>query len=188
MKMYCINLERSPDRKAHCEKLFASLKLNVQFWPATDGQKLTPPDNVRGCALSHLFIWRHILRQKINKPVLILEDDCQLYGASVFRALDTINYPHYDVYMLGYWNPNGVPDKRTQIDGKWMMIEGGDYRSTVAYVVNGAKASKKLLNHCPGNTHIDLEIYEAIREQKLHALFSAPIPCVTQGGFVSTIG
>jgi len=78
-KIYCINLERRPDRKAESQAQFDALGLDVEFIKAVDGKELAPPDKINtgelGCILSHVKIYKDA-EAKGYKRILILEDDC----------------------------------------------------------------------------------------------------------------
>ena len=190
MKIYCINLERSPDRRAYCENLFAEMGADVLFIKGIDGQHLTPPNNIKGNFDSHRLIWNKIAHTNSPEPVMILEDDCIMDTGVLILAeyLKRAYHISYHVAMFGYWNPSGAPDTSIMIDTKFKVIYGGDYRSTVGYVVNGAKTARLLLKTLPNKDFIDIELYRAIREDKIKAIFTAPGPVIHQGGFHSTIG
>ena len=82
MKVYCIHLERRPDRKARVQEEFDRESLDVEFFPGTDG-KVHAPDDILisksewGCADSHIRVWRDIV-EKGHEMALILEDDVRL--------------------------------------------------------------------------------------------------------------
>lgn len=147
MKTYCINLKRSPDRRAHCEALFADMIMDVEFIEGLDGLSFSPPNTILGNFLSHELIWLKIIASKSTEPVMILEDDCEFESNAMVAAHYLQNSPHiaYDVAMFGYWNPSGAPETTFLIDPKFRVIYGGDYRSTVGYMVNGHLSARKLL-------------------------------------------
>jgi GR25 family glycosyltransferase involved in LPS biosynthesis len=82
--VYCINLERRPDRKRSASEQFAIHGIeNVEFIKATDGKLHAPLDieitpSEWGCADSHIRIWRDIL-EKGYETVLIFEDDVRIH-------------------------------------------------------------------------------------------------------------
>lgn len=84
-KIYCINLDRRPDRWKECELEFQKHNLSVERIPAIDGN----PDNLSmkmkmphqenkpgiiGCNLSHLKVFKKALQDGAN-TFLVLEDD-----------------------------------------------------------------------------------------------------------------
>ena len=74
--IYCINLERSKDRRLDMEKEFEREELDVEFFKACDGRAIGK-DGVFGCAQSHLQVWRDAMEHGYDK-VLVLEDDAKL--------------------------------------------------------------------------------------------------------------
>lgn len=76
--MYCINLERRPDRKAKMRMEFEKAGLDVEFFKATDGgYEGHISSSEYGCADSHIRIWKEI-HQKGLEWALVFEDDAQL--------------------------------------------------------------------------------------------------------------
>ena len=79
---YCINLERSKERRASAQKQFETHGLDVEMFNATDGNleapsKLFITKTEWGCAMSHVRIWRDIV-EKGYETSLIFEDDVVL--------------------------------------------------------------------------------------------------------------
>lgn len=79
MKVYCINLERRPDRREKVEEEFQREGLeNVEFFTATDG--CDHPRMNRGecgCTDSHIRVWRDIV-DRGHPWALVFEDDARL--------------------------------------------------------------------------------------------------------------
>jgi glycosyl transferase, family 25 len=97
MKVYFINLDRSQDRRKHIESNLRKLGVDAERVSAIDGKtltkeyisevynekkclkkhrkKLTP--NEIGCALSHLKIYKNIVKNNLD-GAMILEDDVKL--------------------------------------------------------------------------------------------------------------
>jgi GR25 family glycosyltransferase involved in LPS biosynthesis len=79
---YCINLERSKERRASAQNQFESHGLEVEMFNATDG-KLEAPSKLFitksewGCAMSHVRVWRDIVENGYETS-LIFEDDVVL--------------------------------------------------------------------------------------------------------------
>jgi glycosyl transferase family 25 len=77
-KIFCINLDRRPDRWDACSELFKKENMIVEKFSAVDGTLLehnTPLSNGQvGCYLSHYNLLLHCLEKKYNQ-VLIFEDD-----------------------------------------------------------------------------------------------------------------
>ena len=91
-KIYCLNLDRRADRWEKVSKEFSKISINVERWPAIDGNNLTESDMIfidekissnigkienkyaLGCLLSHLQIVKDA-KEKGHKKILIFEDD-----------------------------------------------------------------------------------------------------------------
>lgn len=77
-KIYCINLDRRPDRWGLVQEQFDKHNIKVERFSAVDGN----PDNIKtnivsghvGCVLSHLKIIKKSKEQKL-KNFLVFEDD-----------------------------------------------------------------------------------------------------------------
>mmetsp|Transcript_90572 Transcript_90572/g.270232 ORF Transcript_90572/g.270232 Transcript_90572/m.270232 type:complete len:335 (+) Transcript_90572:39-1043(+) len=97
--VYCINLDRRPERWSFMQQQFAHLRLPAQRWSAVDGRTINVPelaemgliakealpryylpdeqklfgtdltDGGIGCALSHMMIWRDILSRRDEASV-----------------------------------------------------------------------------------------------------------------------
>ena len=97
--IYCLNLERSKDRRLAMEKQFEHEELDVEFFKACDG-KAMGKDGIFGCAQSHINIWKDIV-SKGYENVLILEDDVFL-EKDFKRYLEVLEPPEkWDILYLG---------------------------------------------------------------------------------------
>lgn len=74
--IYCLNLERSAERRKNMEKEFEKEELEVEFFKACDG-KAIGRDGVYGNAESNIKIYKDIV-EKGYENALILEDDIEL--------------------------------------------------------------------------------------------------------------
>ncbi len=89
-KIYCINLDRRPDRWQQASNQFDAFCLNVERFPAIDSNdfKVKYPTKAAacGCALSHYFL---IERAKLLglKAIMVFEDDVELSGDFVNELL-----------------------------------------------------------------------------------------------------
>jgi glycosyl transferase family 25 len=93
MHAYVINLARSPDRRRHMVEQLARTAVEYEFVEAVDGRELDLSDaelfdpavvgtesyrpGAAGCALSHLRVYRSIVRAELEHA-LVLEDDVVL--------------------------------------------------------------------------------------------------------------
>ena len=113
VKIYCINLERSKERKAGMEAQFLDQNLEVEFFKAFDGREMditeehmkerTNPGEY-GCLLSHFEIWKDMVAKGHEKAV-ILEDDIQL-PPNFESKLKNLKLPDkWDIIYLSYTSP-----------------------------------------------------------------------------------
>lgn len=78
-KIYCINLDRRPDRWECCEEIFNKHGLIVERFSATDGKLLDLPHGqiynaeLAG-SMSHLGVLKRVKEENVQK-LLLLEDD-----------------------------------------------------------------------------------------------------------------
>lgn len=115
--VYVINLDRAPDRMAKTARQCEAQGIPFKRVPAVDGtrvsastlakvaspvcQKMCSP-SVIGCALSHMRVWRAVLRAGYDR-VLVLEDDVQLapeFRKKLLRALEEVP-ADFDVLLGG---------------------------------------------------------------------------------------
>jgi len=105
--IYCINLERSVDRRRNAQEQFEREGLDVEFFKASDG-KLMAPENIFisksewGCADSHVRIWRDIISNEYE-TALVFEDDITL-STDFVPKLDQILQelpPDWDFVNIG---------------------------------------------------------------------------------------
>ena len=80
--IYCINMEKSRERRQKAQEQFESHGLDVEMFNATDG-KTDAPDKILitpsewGCAKSHVRVWRDIVAHGYE-TTLVFEDDVVL--------------------------------------------------------------------------------------------------------------
>jgi glycosyl transferase family 25 len=110
-KIYVINLERSKERWENCMRQAKKYHLDLERFTAIDGSKLTLKqrkhvhplceyllcsNGMIGCGLSHLFILKKIIDEKIP-IVLVLEDDF-IWRDDTIDKLNQIQ--HFDKGMV----------------------------------------------------------------------------------------
>lgn len=80
-KIYCINLDRRPDRWEECQIIFDSMGLEVERFSACDGQMIDTGygkvyNGELGGTISHTRLIKHVIDSNHNNA-LILEDDVE---------------------------------------------------------------------------------------------------------------
>jgi len=114
-EIWCINLERRPDRK---EKMIKSGHA-INFFKAVDGKELTMTDQIKtmfknndfkwrraiiGVALSHYNLWLQLLNSE-RESYLIVEDDvefCDDFKNKLSHAYAQLEGKDWDMLYLGF--------------------------------------------------------------------------------------
>jgi GR25 family glycosyltransferase involved in LPS biosynthesis len=82
-KIYCVNLDRRPDRWSKCSEQFEKLDIVVERFSAVDKYEIENNTNITtgqlACLLSHLSILKKSRNENLQK-ILIFEDDVVLSG------------------------------------------------------------------------------------------------------------
>lgn len=163
MKVYCINLKRSTDRRAKMEAELAKTSLPYEFIDAVDGRLLNAEEKRRvyslwrtrfrcglgltggelGCALSHVLFFNRILESS-DKVGVVLEDDVKLSPEFDSAAKEV------EEFLLQTTEPTlvefpGIPRDLPETSAQGGMIRVIGSMGTYAYAVNraGAELLKK---------------------------------------------
>jgi GR25 family glycosyltransferase involved in LPS biosynthesis len=126
--IYCINLERRPDRRESAQREFDRNGITgVEFFKGTDG-RADAPDGLRiskpewGCSDSHIRIWKDILDNGYE-CALIFEDDIRIlpdFNAKLQQVLYELkSFPDWD-----YVNLAPLPWKLGRHQVSPMLTEG----------------------------------------------------------------
>ena len=130
---FCVNLERSKERKRYMETQFENLGLGVEFFKACDG-KAMGKDGAYGCASSHLGIWRDVVA-KGYENALILEDDVTL-SSDIQAHLEEIEEPDvWDIIYLFTLGPIYGPKHDSR-------LFTGRSLSTAGYIISNTCAKR----------------------------------------------
>lgn len=121
-KIFMINLERRPERRAKMNQSFDALGLDVEYVPAVDGRELNDDEFKKigieflegyadpylnrpmtlgeiGCFLSHFYLWEKMVAEQLDE-VLILEDDIRFEPYFKERAVNMLN----EARSIGGWD------------------------------------------------------------------------------------
>ncbi len=168
MKIFVINLKRSPERRMLMEKQLAALDLAYEIVEAVDGKALTPEEIDRycdkaalaqhpqwlsrgaiGCALSHLKAYRAIRDQGLPCG-LVLEDDTVLEPAlAAFLPRVAAQLHENEVLMLYYaaWKKCTLTAEASVVTGGHRLATPLDPRQIIsgnAYIITN-KACREVL-------------------------------------------
>jgi len=172
-KIFIINLDKDIDRYENCKKQLSKYNINnYERFPGIDGSILTEKErknittdignilaspSMIGCGMSHINLWKKIVREGINKA-LILEDDFILKDNFLYKFNNTFkNSPEkYDIIFM---TDNIFHNKNI----KFMNINKYFYKQifisqTLAYIIT-IEGAKKILDNINKITHhIDIEL------------------------------
>lgn len=172
-KIFIINLDKDADRYQECLKQIHKYNItNYERFPAVNGAILTEKEkknlttdigniiaskSMIGCGTSHINIWKRIIKEGINKT-LVLEDDF------IFKDNFINKFNHYykycpENYDILYLTDNPLHNKNIKIKDindyyyKQLLVS-----QTVGYIIS-IEGARKILNHINKITyHIDVEL------------------------------
>jgi GR25 family glycosyltransferase involved in LPS biosynthesis len=148
-KVYCLNLDRRPDRKAKCVEIFDKLGIEVEFFSAIDKEKIENTSRITTGQLACLSSHYNIIRKakKYNqKRILIFEDD--VIFSDKFNEVFSENIENVpDDWKMLYFGGNHLNGKTPIADNVLMMMGS---LTTHAYAVNDGMYDIILdkLQHC----------------------------------------
>jgi GR25 family glycosyltransferase involved in LPS biosynthesis len=131
-KIYCINLERRPDRRENALIEFSKIDEEFEFFTGIDGSLLNVKSKIKpghvGCVLSHLNLYKKI-KEEDNEIVLITEDDVIFCNNFISKYKEVIKQ---------------VPDDWT------LLYFGGNHNNLIPNMIskNVHRLSKTYTTHC----------------------------------------
>lgn len=106
-KIYCINLDRRPDRWDRCVEIFNQYGITADRISAVDGQTIGPEKESTlsngeiGCIKSHMLALNNMIDSNIENA-LILEDDIEFTAGWEHQFEMAVgNLPKWDMLYLG---------------------------------------------------------------------------------------
>ena len=169
LPIFVISLTRSIERRASITKQMKRLELEFEFIDAVDGKEITNDQlnkvdfdlarnfcghdlsiNEVGCALSHILLYEQIVKESIDKCI-ILEDD--IYINSSFKKIinDILKVDKSEILFLHHGKAKCWPLKNKLTDGyrlaKYIAPSKKSKRgiiSTAGYVLTYSGAKKLL--------------------------------------------
>jgi GR25 family glycosyltransferase involved in LPS biosynthesis len=112
-RIYCINLEKRPDRRKEAIDEFSKLNLEFDFFNGVDGHALNVQSRIKpghvGCVLSHLNLYKELLRTA-GDVFMITEDDVVFADNFIEEYYKKVKEVPSDWKLLYFGgNHNGVP-------------------------------------------------------------------------------
>jgi GR25 family glycosyltransferase involved in LPS biosynthesis len=185
MKIYCINLDRRPDRWEKAKEQHWMNGLNVERFPAVDGRDFVKnypcdPGN-NGCTLSHYFI---VERAKLlGLPmVMVLEDDADLhidFNALLKECMESLP-EDWDMLYFG-----GTHKKRPKIENTKILRVIETY-TTHGYIIRESMYDAVLDNFKYLNEPVDC-LYVDL-QTRYNCYVTDPPIAWQRGGFSDIVG
>jgi glycosyltransferase involved in cell wall biosynthesis len=101
-KIYCINLERRPDRRAYMQAEADRMNMDITFINAIDGKDWKPKGMLNGgqlaCIESHKEVWKQAIKDNVQR-FLVLEDDVLFHKD--LQNFDFETLPEWNMLYLG---------------------------------------------------------------------------------------
>jgi GR25 family glycosyltransferase involved in LPS biosynthesis len=165
-KIYLINLDRSKDRLDKCLRQSKKYNLNIERFPAIDGDKLTSEqkkdvhsmckylmctNGMIGCGLSHYYILKKIVEEEIETTI-IMEDDF-IWRDDTSDKLEKIKNFDKGIVKLSCIGPFCHSDKSNTEEPQLSSFALGNGAYLIRY-----KHAKKLYEEIKNiKYHIDLQ-------------------------------
>lgn len=200
MKIYIVNLEKDIERKASIKAQLDALNLDYQFISAVYGKALSQeeiaqlsPDFEKtrltlpelGCALSHLKVYREIIKNN-DEIALILEDDVKLHH-NIKKYLDLLtinNNPNTpEVIILGKVNEY-IDSFKKILDKNYSLVNVIDSVGAYGYCLN-KKAAENLLTFLQPIWIVSDE-WKLIREKNVAKIKAIVPPLITFTDYADT--
>lgn len=187
MKSYIITLI---DDKLRLDNAVSQMEIHnvkdYEIFEAFDGKKLGLKDpnkklnqNMMGCFLSHLSIWKKAIKNK-EKYACIMEDDVSLPDGfqKKFEEIIKDMPKDGDIYFLGWYSD------KTPSENKWTELEHS--WGTHCYIINVKNLKKKINLFENLYDQIDMQIMDLKRKQKIK-IYHLSKKITHQIGITSTI-
>jgi GR25 family glycosyltransferase involved in LPS biosynthesis len=179
-KIFCINLDRRPDRWLHAQEQFNKHGLMVERFAAIDGNDFIrsyPADNANnGCTLSHYFI---IERAKLlgYESVMIFEDDIVLHDQFKELLAECLNDLPADWDMLYFGGSHR--EKPSPVNEHILRVN--KTLTTHGYIVRNTMFDKVIDNF--KNLDNPVDCFYAAWQQEFNIYITNPPIAWQKGGY-----
>lgn len=143
---FCIHLESNRERWEKMEKRFAYFDISVTKWIASTYDNIV--DNFpfylnggqRGCAQSHIHIWRHIVEKELEYALILEDDACfdKEWKKKLDQFCETNQDAEWDAVFLNASEPIEPCDL-------WVCTKEKEQYLTAGYVLSN-KGARTLLH------------------------------------------
>lgn len=193
-KIFCVNLLRRPDRRAHAVEQFKRIGLDVEFYEAIDASELRigfPNGNLTagmiGCYLSHFMILKQAVHEGWNR-LLIFEDDLTFMSGFNGLMLEAIKHlpDDWQFAYLGYTVYKDHIGKNKPVNAYWQIP--GPCWGTQAFMINGKDVIGKIYEGLKTiKNQVDVQLtYNVLPDAEIKVYGILP-SAVMQSGFKSDV-
>jgi GR25 family glycosyltransferase involved in LPS biosynthesis len=187
-KVYCVNLDKRPDRWEQAQKEFSKIGIEdqVERWSGIENS-----DGNLGCTLSHLSIIKHCKENNLDK-VLIFEDDVLFVETDTDKLETAFN----ELFEIGNWDLFYVGVTMDPRTGKFNRVTDNILRTNFAYTTHAyavnSQAYDSMINAWEtamksNHNIVDTTLYNAIVKGRKKSFVMDPIYAIQQPGY-SDIG
>ena len=144
---FCISLARHTERWTRMQARFEKENLDVTRWIASTPETLTESFHhyltlgERACAQSHLRIWRHIVKNKLEYAFILEDDACFDKNWRTKLAEFQIHDPEWDMLLLNASKP---------VEPNFMWMDVQEQYLTAGYILS-IRGAQILLHWYEGN-------------------------------------
>lgn len=146
---FCISLDSNMKRWEHMRERFQYFNLAVTRSRAATKADLREHfsgglnDGQKGCAQSHINLWRHILEQNLDYALILEDDACfdKTWREKLEEFSNTIQDEHWDIIMLNASEPMEQQHTWARVTEQYL---------TAGYIISrkGAKTVLEMFQHC----------------------------------------
>ncbi len=173
-EIYCINLERRPDRKKNFKRNYKNLGTNkITFFSAIDGGDIKDADwqfskGALGCRLSHLEIYKAALHKNQNR-ILVLEDDVitkKTFIESLELLIKTVGDDYDMIYFGGYHfiEPKLIHKNILRLENTLALHAIAINTRCLNQLIQKIETDKRSIDSVIADLHPSLKVYGFSRE------------------------
>lgn len=121
-------------------------------WHGDNSKMIEMTDGEIGVSLSHYYLWKKIVDEKIPVTMVLEDDGIDLHPHFEELVIENMKYlpEDWDVFLLGYWLNKGLNGKK--INEKIYKVD--DFVLAHCYLIT-YEGAKKYLNSLPINMPLD---------------------------------